>query len=389
MQGFMRQRGSSWELRVYLGRDVITGRRQYATQTVRGGKREAQRTLAAMVTEADRGVLTHTSATVGDLLEQWFHHAEADFSPKTVREVRGFIDRNLIPALGAVPLKKLKAGDIDRYYRMLRASGAKTGEPLAPATIRRIHGIVRRALEQGVRWGWIADNPAARASPPRVPVSEIRPPAPADVVRLFAEAGRTAPDLATFVIVSAATGARRSETIALRWADVDLRRGVITIARGIVVGPEGLVEKDTKTHSTRRVSVDATTTAALVDHRTAMEQRAAMGGEPLASTAFVFSHDLFCEEPWRPDSVSRAFRQLCERTGLQGVRLHDLRHYVATRLLASGVDVRTVAGRLGHRNAATTLNVYSHFVAEADQDAADLLGRIFDNAAVGRLPSQE
>jgi integrase len=74
-----------------------------------------------------------------------------------------------------------------------------------------------------------------------------------------------------------------------------------------------------------------------------------------------------------------------------GARLHDLRHYVATHLLASGVDVRTVAGRLGHRNASTTLNVYSHFLVEADRDAANLLGKIFDDAVAGAsdVPADE
>ena len=56
-----------------------------------------------------------------------------------------------------------------------------------------------------------------------------------------------------------------------------------------------------------------------------------------------------------------------------GVRLHDLRHFVATQLLSAGVDVPTVAGRLGHRNAATTLNVYAHFVEQTDRDAADIM----------------
>jgi integrase len=77
--------------------------------------------------------------------------------------------------------------------------------------------------------------------------------------------------------------------------------------------------------------------------------------------------------------VSRRFRELVREVGLSGVRLHDLRHYVATRLLAAGVDVRTVAGRLGHRHAATTLNVYSHFVPEADRQAADVLARLLDS----------
>ena len=109
MKGFMRRRGDAWELRVYLGTDPVTGKQRYATRTVRGGKREAQRVLNEMVTDAERGLSVRTNATAGELIEAWFEHAAGDFSPKTVKETRGFIDRNLLPAIGAVPLSKLKA----------------------------------------------------------------------------------------------------------------------------------------------------------------------------------------------------------------------------------------------------------------------------------------
>ena len=88
----------------------------------------------------------------------------------------------------------------------------------------------------------------------------------------------------------------------------------------------------------------------------------------------MFSYEADCSEPWRPDSVSRRFGWVCDKVGLKGVRLHDLRHYVATRLISAGVDIRTVATRLGHASPTTTLNTYSHFVPEADREAAELLG---------------
>ena len=87
----------------------------------------------------------------------------------------------------------------------------------------------------------------------------------------------------------------------------------------------------------------------------------------LADDAFVFSNAGDSSESWFPDSVSRGFKRLCVAEGLPDVRLHDLRHFVASQLLSAGVDVRTVAGRLGHRNAATTLNVYAHFLEQADR----------------------
>ncbi len=330
--------------------------------------------------DADRGALARTDATVGELLERWFEQARDDFSPKTVLETRGILDRHLVPALGQVPLHKLKPDALDRYYRSLRSGEANRGRPLSAATIRRIHGVLRRVLAQGVRWGWLGANPAAAASPPRVVARDITPPAPAEVARLFALAQAADPELAAFVVLAAATGARRSEVVALRWADLDLDAGVVRIARGIVMGPSGPVEKDTKTHAARKVSLDATTLAVLRQHRERVVNRAEVCRVTLAPTTFVFSPEVDGSQPWRPDSATRAFARLCTSAGLEGLRLHDLRHYVATRLLASGVGVPTVAGRLGHRNAATTLNVYSHFLAEADREAANILGSLFDEA---------
>ncbi|HET7487673.1 MAG TPA: tyrosine-type recombinase/integrase [Acidimicrobiales bacterium] len=382
MPGSMRQRGSTWELKVYLGRDAVSGRKRWAYRTFKGGKRDAQRALAAFVVEADRDGVARTGATVGELLEEWFTHAAPSFSPKNVVETRGVLDRNLLPFLGAVPLAKLGAADLDRFYRRLREKGGRAGRPLAPSTIRRTHGVLHRALNQGVRWGWLPRNPASSASPPRVPTPDVRPPSPAELARLFASAGDADPDLADFILLAAATGARRSELVALQWSDVDMDAGRVFISRAIVAGPDGLVAKDTKTHAARQVSLDATCVAALAAHRRRADERASVCGISLPPDAFVFTNEVDGSVAWYPDSASRSFTRLCRRAGVTGVRLHDLRHYVATRLLSAGVDVRTVAGRLGHRNAATTLNVYSHFLVEADREAADVLGRIFDDAVV-------
>ena len=72
MRGFIRRRGEAWELRVYLGQDAVTGKKRYATKSVRGSRREADRVLARMVADADQGTFARTSATVGELLERWF-----------------------------------------------------------------------------------------------------------------------------------------------------------------------------------------------------------------------------------------------------------------------------------------------------------------------------
>lgn len=162
----------------------------------------------------------------------------------------------------------------------------------------------------------------------------------------------------------------------MRWRNIDFDAALVSIERGVVFGPDGLVEKDTKTHASRRVALDGATLAALATHRALMNARAEACDAEVVPDAFVFSNSVDGSECWYPGSVSRSFRKLCVKEGFRDVRLHDLRHFVATQLLGAGVDVRTVAGRLGHRNAATTLNVYAHFLEQTDRTAADIIGRV-------------
>jgi integrase len=201
----------------------------------------------------------------------------------------------------------------------------------------------------------------------------ITPPTHDEVIRLIEAAE---PELATFVLLAATLGARRGELCGLRWNDVDINDGHVDIVRAIVIVDGRCVEAPTKTRQARRISLDQTTADALRAHRRRAEHPARQAGVERRRDAFVFSHDPGGGEPWRPDSTSRAFRHLRHDVGLDHVRLHDLRHFVATRLLAAGIDVRTVSGRLGHSLTSATLNVYSAFVPDADQRAAEVIGRL-------------
>jgi integrase len=176
-----------------------------------------------------------------------------------------------------------------------------------------------------------------------------------------------------YLRVLAATGCRRGEGVALRWTDLDAERGELTISRAIAHVGSRVVEKDTKTHQARRIAIDPATLAALAMHRASMEERAAVLGVALPADAFVFVNADF-EQPWRPDVVTNRFIKLRTQLGVGQVRLHDLRHFVATNLGSVGTPIATISGRLGHRDVATTLNVYSHFLPADDREAARTLG---------------
>jgi integrase len=385
MRGHLRKRGGAWELRAYAGVDPVSSRQKYVTRTFKGGKRDAEAALSQLVSEVSGGRLAAQDATVADLLDQWLDFAKPELSPTTARGYDWIIKTYILPSLGTQPLARLKPALLDRFYVKLRQSGGKEGKPLAPATVRQVHAIIRRALQQAVRWEWIASNPASLATPPRLRASQIDPPDPGDVLALIDAARANDPDFGCFVLLAATSGARRGELCALQWSDLDLKKATVTISRAIVEAQHSqLVEKDTKTHSVRRISLDEMTVGSLQELRTRCMSRAKTVGVTLPADAYIFSPEPDGSRAWSPNDVTKNFIRIRNAAGFGSVRLHDFRHFAATRLLAEGVPVRTVAGRLGHANAATTLTVYGHFVAESDVDAAAKLGALLERANKNR-----
>jgi len=388
MRGHARERSPGrWELRAYVGRDPLTGRTRYETRTVAArGRREADKALATFITALSTSGAV-ADGTFGELVERWIATASPGWSPANQLTVRNTVAYYLGPLL---PLKlgRIRTADLDAFYGALRDRGGRGGRPLAVSTVRRVHSVVRAAFEQGVRWDWLATNPAARASPGPSEQAPIQPPAAAAVMALLERAERDDQAFAVFLVLAAVTGARRGELLALRWPDLDLDSGTLTITRAISLGADGPVERPRpKTKSSvRQIALDEGTAGILVAHRARMSERALVCGITLPFDAFVFSHEIDGAVPWRPGFPSLKFRRLRHGLGLDEVRLHDLRHFVATTLLGAGVDLRTVAGRLGHSGGGrTTLAVYAHFQQAKDRGAADLLGSCWPRQRRGVL----
>ena len=136
--------------------------------------------------------------------------------------------------------------------------GHRTPHPRHPASGPR----------PGSEWGWTGVNPGRVHEPPPVPPPVIKPPSGIELAKVLKRASDSSPELACFLVLAAATGARRSEPVALRWCDVDLADGVVRIERGVVMGPDGLVEKGTKTHAPagRRSTIEPSRSFELTGH---------------------------------------------------------------------------------------------------------------------------
>jgi integrase len=203
--------------------------------------------------------------------------------------------------------------------------------------------------------------------------ADLSPPDVLQVGKLIQEANAYDPELSRFLHIAASTGARRGELCALRWNNLDPKLQTLTIEHSIIELAGGISEKDTKTHANRRIALDPVTLKVFEKQRVSATELAALAGCALSHDSYVFSREPDGMVPWTPGNVTKRFQALRHLLGYDEMRLHDLRHFAATRLMAAGVPVRTVSGRLGHANPSTTLSVYSHFVEASDQVAAGVM----------------
>lgn len=373
-----------WRLRVDDGRDPVTGKRRQKSRNVRGSERKAKQELARFLNEldikTDRGT---NSRTVGDLCHDWLEQARPNLSPNTAMEFDNSLRRYVLPHLAAIPIAKLRAWDIDAVYRHLLAKGGKGGKALAPATVYKAHTVLRLALDQAVRWHWITDNPALHASPPKVRQPDLTPPDAAGCRALIEAVDSRFPEWGVYIRLAAATGARRSELCALRWGAVDFDKSMIAISRAIIYDDTGTHDREyPKTAAgRRRIALDPSTVAKLRDHRRWQQETALAAGTRPIVNAYLFSTKLDGAIPWHPHTVTRRFSRLRVAAGQPKVRLHDVRHFVATQLIGGGMDPVAVAGRLGHSDPRVTMKVYAKWLPARDQESAAILGDLLAEQA--------
>ena len=360
------RRPGVWEVRAFAGRDDL-GRPTQVSRTVRGGKRDALRAAAEMTLQpAPRS----GGRTVAELLVAWLDLNQASWAESTKRDQASRAALVTADRIGATAVSRLSVADVDRWHAQLRKTGV--GE----SSIRNQHLVLRAALTQAVRWGWVTTNVASIARLGRrtqAPRAGMRA---EDVRAVLAAAEQVEPAAVLALRLAAITGARRSELAALRWEDLDGDR--VTIDSSLAIARHGtpedrrqptLIDAPTKTGNRRTVTLDAVTLDALASARRAWGE---YGPWVLAAGP-------------RPVNPERVTRWWTRSRGLAGVdgrwRLHDLRHWSATVAIGKGHDIPAVAGRLGHANAAMTLRVYAHALEAADQGIAASLAAELDSLA--------
>jgi len=366
----------------------------------RAAYKEAEKLRTRLLADADDLKVARTRATVGALVERWMAQHEIDPTTRMTydAQIRIYIE----PKLADVPLMlfvREAAQRLEPWYAHLRRCRALCNgrpsierhaqegshdcigagctrhkcKPYAASSVRSIHAILSGACSAAVRWGWIAFNPMPSVRPPIKPRPQPKPPTSEQMARIVQAAWAADAEWGLFIWLSAVLGARRGEVVALQWEDIDLAVGVVRLDENYVRTADGMVVKDTKTHQMRRVSIDASTVDLLRRHKENTGQKLRLLGGSLTDRTWVFSAKTDHSQPRDPASLTRRYGRLVAKLGIDTV-LKELRHYSATELLTAGVDLRTVAGRLGHGDGTTTLRHYAAWVGSADRSAASTIG---------------
>jgi integrase len=349
----------------WRGSVMLDGRRVYR----RGPTKAAVLAKLKVVREThEAGLPSSGVPTVAQWLDHWLTHiAPKRVRPRTLESYSDLVRLHITPALGKHRLDKLRPEHIETAWVSVER---------APATVLRCHRVLARALVVASHRGLIAVPPTSRMDAPTAPTKEQTPLSRQEARAVLAAAAEDR--LAARWTVALSIGLRQGEALGLRWTDIDLTAGVLTVRRKLEkVRGVGFVLSPPKTKgSERAIRLPAQLVTALRDH--AQQQR----HERLAAGPLWHRGDfeglVFTTETGQPidrHNDRRAWLRLLRSAQVSAVRLHDGRHTAATLLLEQGVPARVVMQILGHSSTRLTLDVYSHVTRELADGAAEAMGR--------------
>ena len=358
-----------YEARYTEGFDPGTGKQIQRSISGKTQKEVAQKLKAALAALDSGTYIAPCKMTVGEWMDIWSKQYLGGVKESTVAAYNATIRTHIKPGIGAIRLDALDTHLVQSFYNGLREP-TKDRDAVSPKTVKNVHGILHKALQQAVANGYIRFNPTNSCILPRVEKKELQPLDEAET-KLFLDAvkGHRFELLFTFTLFS---GLREGEALGLTWDRVDFMRGTILISKQLqkekkAGGEFRLVSL--KNDKPRRITPAPWVMQLLRDRKLQQyEHREKAGAAWSNPMNLVFTNELGGN--LIPQTVVRHFKEIVTSIGRPDARFHDLRHSYAVASLRSGDDIKTVQGNLGHATAAFTLDVYGHVTNQMQEASA-------------------
>lgn len=364
--GTIRKRSDGrWEARYTLGIDPKTGK-QIQKSVYGKTQKEVRQKLTAITAEIDDGTyMDIPRLKTADWLNTWVTEYIGNVKSSTRKSYQDHVRLNIIPYIGNVPLSKVTAAMIQQMYNELQAE-----KELSPKTIKNVHGVLHRALEQAQKMGYIRSDPLAAVTLPRIERKQIKPLEDEELSAFLKEIRGNPYELVYFVTVF--TGLRQGEVLGLTWDCVNFEKQTLLINKqhGKKKGTREYCFSSLKNDRPRVIEAADGVMDALKKQQLRQQRWAARlkdGWDNPDNLVFTTEAGRYlCNQ-----TVYLAFKKIVRRLHLDATRFHDLRHTYAVNSLKSGDDIKTVQENLGHQTAAFTLDVYAHATNSMKRESAN------------------
>nr|WP_291354020.1 site-specific integrase [Desulfosporosinus sp.] len=325
--------------------------------------------------------------TFEEFVKKWLkNYAEVELAPKTLSRYKDLLYARILPAFGDKRLEKIKPMDILEFYQSLRKDHkyvrlfkdgrrkeGKSGK-LSEQTIRHHHRLISAIFQKAIKWNvFTGENPALHVDAPKVEKKKAACYDLDQIKMLLKVLKKEEFKNQAAVMIALTCGMRLGEVAGLEWQDINFEDGIIEIRQSAqYLSDRGVFTKTTKNESSKR---KISANKALLDLLKAYQKDQQSKGFLCTDNTRLFVS--WKGEPIVPNEISRWFTGFIRENKLPKLTFHGLRHTSATFLISQGMDIQTIAGRLGHSTSVTTQNIYSHFLKSKDQEAADLLDKAF------------
>ena len=373
-----------WQGRYTTGFDPVTGKQ---VQRSVSGKTQAEvaKKLREITSKIDLGTYTAPcKMTLAEWVEIWTRDYIVDVRPSTAYLYQRNLSLHVLPELGSVRLDKLTTQMIQRVYNDLYNPKEPSKKPLQPKSVKDVHGVLHKLLDQAVKCNYIPLNPSNGCVLPKIEKEEVKPLEREQIIALLSAIEGHVHEW--YYRIAMFTGLREGEMLGLTWDCIDFGRATLTVKQQLRKSQErggGYYMAPTKNGKQRVIALAPSVLEYFRQQRQKlldMESHAGCAWQKkvlLYSTTdrkpreydLVFRNEIGDRLSYR--TVYDCFKRVVKELGIPDTRIHDLRHTFAVISLLGGDDVKTVQQNLGHATASFTLDVYGHVTDQMRRNSAD------------------